>query len=306
MIQARRAKRVPASRVPNLGAVVDRVAIQVTSPAAAQLRPFISSYVGYEMRGFPAGVHLGMPSRSLTAVVSLAEPLDIDTTGTGHSAERFSTIASGLASHSVGIHHDGSQHGVQISLTPFGARAIYGMPAAELVDVVVPLDEVLGVPGGEVVDRVGTASQWTERFAALDQLFVRAMGHVSARHSLDQVRPEVAEAWRQIVTSNGTVEINALARALGWSRRHLSEQFRREVGLSPKVAARILRFEQAHRLATRADPAPWAEIAAVAGYADQAHMSRDWHGFTDMSPTAWRDSDVLIGPEADEASRAAA
>jgi AraC-like DNA-binding protein len=273
--------------------------VQVTSPPTAQLRPFISTYVGYEMRGFPPGVHLGMPSRSMTAVVSLDEPLDL-TSGAGRSAGRFSTVASGLTSRSVGIRHDGSQHGVQISLTPFGARALYGMPAAELVELMVPLDAVLGVPGTELVDRVGASNRWTDRFAALDDMFVRAMSRVDDRHSVGRLRPEVIETWRQLVTSNGAVEITALARELGWSRRHLSEQFRREVGLPPKLAARVLRFEQAHRLAIRADPAPWAAIAAAAGYADQAHMSRDWHGFTGLSPTAWRTSDALAGQPAQD------
>ncbi|WP_425472707.1 helix-turn-helix domain-containing protein [Streptomyces sedi] len=109
------------------------------------------------------------------------------------------------------------------------------------------------------------------------------------------MRPEVAEAWRRLVAARGRVQVGAVAAELGWSRRHLTERFRGELGPSPKTFARVLRFEHAHDLATARDPVPWADVATISGYADQAHLVRDRTEFTCRTPTAWRHSEVLLG-----------
>lgn len=242
-------------------------------------------------------MHCGPPGRVLTAVISLSGPLDVAAgVDDGSPVTRFSSVAGGLMRRSVAIHHDGRQEGVQVSLTPLGARAVYGMPAADLAHRLVPLDELLGALGVELVDRLRVARTWTARFAVLDELLLRAVGRGAGGDPVSRVRPEVAEAWRRLLAARGRVQIGRVAEDLGWSRRYLTERFRGEVGLSPKTFARVLRFEHAHELAARRDPLPWADVASVSGYADQAHLVRDWGEFTGRSPTAWRRGEVLLGP----------
>ncbi|MEU5216577.1 helix-turn-helix domain-containing protein [Streptomyces sp. NPDC020807] len=265
-------------------------------PAPA-LRPYVGSYVGFDLRGFPAGVHCGPPGHSLTAVISLAEPLAVAAgVDAGAPVTRFAGVAGGLMRRSVAIHHDGRQEGVQVSLTPLGARAVYGMPAAELADRLVPLDELLGALGVELVDRLRAATTWPARVAALDGVLLRAVGRGAGGDPGSRVRPEVAEAWRRLRAARGGVRIGRVAEELGWSRRYLTDRFRGEVGLSPKTFARVLRFEHAHDLASTRHPLPWADVASVSGYADQAHLAREWREFTGRSPTAWRRGEVLLGP----------
>ncbi|MFJ6615601.1 helix-turn-helix domain-containing protein [Streptomyces sp. NPDC091289] len=274
----------------------DPTATSVGARPATALRRYVSSYVGFDLRGFPAGVHCGPPGRVLTAVISLSGPLDVAAgVDDGSPVNRYDGVAGGLMCRSVAIHHDGRQQGVQVSLTPLGARALYGMPAAALADRLVPLDELLGTLGVELVDRLRAATTWAARFAALDALLLRALGRGADSDRLPRVRPEVAEAWRRLVAARGRVRVGAVATELGWSRRYLTERFRGEVGLSPKTFARVLRFEHAHELATARAPLPWAEVATVSGYADQAHLVRDWSEFTGRSPTAWRRGEVLLG-----------
>ncbi|NEE14534.1 AraC family transcriptional regulator, partial [Streptomyces sp. SID7499] len=198
------------------------------------LRQYVDSYVGFDLRGLPAGVHCGPPGRALTAVISLSVPLELAGVDSEASVTRFSSVAGGLMCRSVAIHHDGRQQGIQLSLTPLGARAIYGMPAAELAERLVPLDELLGSLAVELVDRLRAATTWAARFAALDALLLRAVGRSADGDRVPRERPEVAEAWRRLVTARGRVQIGAIAAELGWSRRHLTERFRDEVGLSPK------------------------------------------------------------------------
>ncbi len=86
--------------------------------------------------------------------------------------------------------------------------------------------------------------------------------------------------------SGGQVAIAALADDVGWSRRHLSACFTQELGIAPKLLGRVLRFQRVRRYVV--DPGiSLGEAAALAGYADQAHMTREWVEFAGNSPTVW-------------------
>ena len=76
---------------------------------------------------------------------------------------------------------------------------------------------------------------------------------------------------------------------MGWSDRHLAREFRREIGLTPKAAARVIRFDRARRLLPRHSG---AVVAAECGYADQAHLIREFVAFTGLSPTRWLAEEV--------------
>ncbi len=263
-------------------------------PAAA-LRPYVTSYDGFELSGFPSGVHLGTPSSALIAVIGLADGLVVEgLDGAPAGGGRFASVSAGLRTRSVAIRHSGRQHGVTLSLTPQGARALYGVPAAALANTVVPLDELLGAVGPEVLDRVRTAPTWQARFGALDELLARAVRRREGSGTGGRdVRPEVAEMWRRLVAGRGRVPIRALTADLGLSRRLLTERFRTEMGWTPKTIARVIRFEHAHRLASGGS-LPWAELSIRAGYADQAHLVREWRAFTGRTPTGWRLDETLL------------
>ncbi len=98
---------------------------------------------------------------------------------------------------------------------------------------------------------------------------------------------ELDWAWHALRRSGGQLRIATLAGELGWSHRHLIARFRREIGLPPKTVARIVRFERALRLARREAEPSWAEIAHACGYADQAHLIRDFRAFAGTTPGAW-------------------
>jgi transcriptional regulator GlxA family with amidase domain len=66
----------------------------------------------------------------------------------------------------------------------------------------------------------------------------------------------------------------------------MADRFRAELGITPKTAARIFRFERAYGLISNLRQ-PLADVAAACGYADQAHMTRDWNALTGTSPKAW-------------------
>ena len=78
-----------------------------------------------------------------------------------------------------------------------------------------------------------------------------------------------------------------VAGQVGWSRRHLAHRFTDEFGLSPKLAARVVRFERATTLLRSPGRPALAEVAAACGYYDQPHLNRDFVELAGCPPGEW-------------------
>ncbi len=248
---------------------------------APPLRSCIGRYLGYRTDG-PSGTHRGLPSPHLTFIISLDEPVDIARMpGDSQPPGRFQAFVGGLHATPASIRHDGFQHGLSLELTPLGARSLLGLPAGELANTVVHLEDVLGPSAVCLVDRLASAAGWRQRFAILDEVLVRRL-----RDGCAPPR-EVTWAWERLLSSGGMVGTGALAVDVGYSRRHLGALFQRELGLSPKVAARVVRFERSRRLLERSERPSLANVAASSGYYDQAHLTREWREIAGCTPTTW-------------------
>jgi transcriptional regulator GlxA family with amidase domain len=104
----------------------------------------------------------------------------------------------------------------------------------------------------------------------------------------DVVSPELTYAWRALLRTGGTAPVRAIADSIGWSRQHLARRFGTEFGLSPKLAARVIRFSKARRmLASTPAFITLAQVAAACGYYDQAHLDRDFAELACCSPSEW-------------------
>ncbi|WP_158893163.1 helix-turn-helix domain-containing protein [Amycolatopsis anabasis] len=234
------------------------------------LRHLVARYIGYAQRDVTLGVHRGLPSRHVTLIISLERPVRI----TGETP--MQALVGGMHLGPVLIAQDPVQCGLHVELNPLGVRTLLGVSAAELSGQVVELGD-LGL--ASLAGRLAEVPDWAGRFALLDEVFgaVAADGPGSA--------PEVGWAWRRMLGVDGRVRVESLAEEIGWSRRHFGELFRRELGLSPKQVARVLRFERALRLVRgRVD---LARVAADCGYYDQAHLSNEWRALAGCSPRTW-------------------
>ncbi|GAA3425817.1 hypothetical protein GCM10018953_30000 [Streptosporangium nondiastaticum] len=153
----------------------------------------------------------------------------------------------------------------------------------------IDLDDLWGREAARILERLGEVSSWEDRFALMDTLLAR-------RHAAEaSVDPEVAWAWERIVVGRGMVRIDGLAAETGWSRRRLWSRFRSQIGLSPKCAAKLVRFDHAaHRLVAGEST---AGVAAEAGYADQSHLHRDVMAFTGATPAAVAGEPFLVADD---------
>lgn len=255
--------------------------VEATIPVG--LTPFVESMVGYRITGAHPGTHIGMPSDTLTLVISLDDPLDLVSPDGRH--DRFDAMVAGLHASPALIRHDGSQHGVQLDLTPAGAALLLGGPAGGLAGTSVDLDVLVGPSARRLHEQVSESEGWDSRFA----LVVEAL--FAHREATWQPRPEVEHAWRLLRRSRGRAPIHEIADQVGWSTRHLGSQFRHEFGHSPNTTARMMRFQESRRLIGRGQPL--AEVAAVCGFVDQSHLNRDWLAFAGTSPTRWLHEDEI-------------
>ncbi len=268
------------------------IAESVVRRPPAMLQPYVESYVGYHYAGFAPGEHMGLPSRHLTFIVTFDAPLELTQLPDGtRQHESFDTLVGGLHTTPAVIRHDGNQHGIQLQVTPAGSRALFRMPAAELASTVVTLDQVWGRLGFELYDRLAFAPDWPTRFRVLDGVLLRVLSTTAELPT--GARPQAAVAFRRLAVMHGLVDVASLADGIGWSRRHLTEQFSAEYGVGPKAMARVLRFERARWMLVQPDHPSLAMVAATCGYADQAHMTREWRSLAGSSPGAWLAAEEL-------------
>ncbi len=97
----------------------------------------------------------------------------------------------------------------------------------------------------------------------------------------------VREAATAIVETSGMVAIGELTAASGVSSTHLAQRFKQIVGVTPKRFARTRRFAFTLLAIDFAAPIDWADVAARAGYFDQAHFVHDFRAFTGLTPTRY-------------------
>jgi AraC-like DNA-binding protein len=160
-------------------------------------------------------------------------------------------------------------HLVGLRLRP-GAAAALGVPGDELRDARVALEDVWGVAGRELGQRVGDDP--------LD-LAGALRDHLLAM----PIDPRMFEATRRLAREPAT-PVPAIAEAIGLGERQLRRRFTEAVGYGPKTFARIARFRAALTLIRAGEPL--AATALAAGYADQAHMTRELAELAGRTPGA--------------------
>jgi AraC-like DNA-binding protein len=219
-------------------------------------------------------------------IISFGTPFLIALGRAPDAADRQPSFAAGLYSGPIFIESDGGAECVQVDFTPLGAYRFFGGAVVDLVARMVDMSDVLGREGRDLRERLGATSGWQHRFDLVEDFVADRACHSPS--------PEIEFAYRRLARTKGGARIAALAKDIGWSRKHLVNRFRSELGLAPKPIARLMRFHEACRLAQTEATGGWAAIAATSGYADQAHLAREFLDFAGEPPTAWARRQALI------------
>ncbi|MEU9235321.1 helix-turn-helix transcriptional regulator [Streptomyces subrutilus] len=246
-------------------------------PAPA-LRRLIVNYTGFHTR-FPAPRRrLELPTGYVTLVFTFSDGLWV-TRAEDLGEDSLRPAARAMISGprtvpAIGM-HAGVVYGLEVNMSPMGCYRLFGIPMWHFEDAHVNLEEVLGAGGRYLTERLQSLGSWTERFALLDEVFCARLEH--GPRPAPEVRGALARLWAD------SRSLTRVSDETGWSARTLRARFREQVGLSPKAVARVFRLQHALRLLAAGTAA--AHVAAVCGYHDQAHLSREVKAMTGLPPS---------------------
>lgn len=175
-----------------------------------------------------------------------------------------------LQTRSVGVH-----------FKPWGLARFLRMPAAELCDRPVTLEQVWGRPAvAELRDRLATADGPQEMLTVLEDELRRRLGETPGLGLVRHVSSVLA-------ASSGAAAIGDLTVAAGVSSTHLAKRFKEVIGVTPKRFARTYRFAATALAIDPTGPIDWSDVAVAAGYFDQAHFGHEFRAFTGLTPTQY-------------------
>jgi AraC-like DNA-binding protein len=228
------------------------------------------------------------PGPFVVFILEFGPPVRVyDYGSTTRAAGHPGGFVAGLDERFALTEHDGFQQGIQMNLTPLGARRLFGLPMSELRGLVVSSRDLMPTRYRSLSEQIAELRDWDARFDLVEEMLEERM----ARCVLDT--GVVAWAVRRIEESAGAVDMRTLARELGYSRKHVIALFHDQVGVPPKLLARLVRFDRLARHIRQGRPGTWADLALDFGYYDQAHLDqahlvREVKEFTGFTPTQAR------------------
>ncbi|MEV0157852.1 helix-turn-helix domain-containing protein [Micromonospora sp. NPDC050686] len=246
------------------------------------LAPFVVTLDPYDLGPGPVAVHRGLPSGTVSITIPEEDTFEIAWARRPSSRQKRRAAVAGLHMDPVELKQEGCTRGVYVTLSPLGASTLLGLPASALAGQVADLADV--VPAmADLPERLMDCRSWPRRRELVERYLLNGLVNHGERANYDELRATLA------VLSEAN-RVQEAAQLLGCSRRHLSSTVRAEIGVTPKEYQRLVRFETARaRLvaAANAGPVSLAAVAAASGFADQAHLTREWRAMAMCTPTQW-------------------
>jgi AraC-like DNA-binding protein len=165
-----------------------------------------------------------------------------------------------------------------IHFQPSGFNRLFGIPMTELTDAAYDAYAVIGSDIPRLEHELGDTAGFAERIQIIEERLIRML---SCHGTVDPV----AIAANRLFASNGIHRVPAMATDSGLSPRQFERRFLAQVGVPPKLYARIIRFNAALDQKLRWPSRPWSRIANDHDFYDQMHLVHDCRAFTGESPS---------------------
>jgi AraC-like DNA-binding protein len=217
------------------------------------------------------------PNGAMALVIHLNKP-----TASYYFEDRVMTVGVPLLAgpYSMSFHMDPSESSDVISVLfrPGAGRVFFPVPAQELHNNDVGLNELYPGEGSRLLDQLCSASSVHLQYRILERYLCRKLKYGAPVH------PAVSYAIRELASEGGLRRVRQIQLDTGFSHTRFNQLFREQVGLTPKLFGRVRRF---HALLGRIEkglPLNWADLAADCGYFDQAHLIHDFRAFAGVTP----------------------
>jgi AraC-like DNA-binding protein len=191
------------------------------------------------------------------------------------------TLVSGAHSESFVIDTAAQLAVLGVHFKPGGAFPFLKLPAGELHNLHVSLEDLWGAAANDLREQVLEAKTVEAKFRVLERALLARATRTLARH------PAVNFALREFHCVPHARTIADVTGQLGLSARRFIQVFHEQVGLTPKLFCRVRRFQQVLKLVQRAQQVDWANVALSCGYFDQAHFIRDFQAFSGINPSTY-------------------
>ena len=247
---------------------------------APGLETFVRFYVQREVEIRGAAVVHPVPARAAAMIeFDFCEPIHaLDYSQGIHRKSPVAIVVGPQTYRRIDLQLQGTLESFVIMFRPDGLHRLFSIPMHELTDRDYEAHSVLGGFIANVRERMGNERSFEERVRLVDKLLLH--------QSLRSPRFDgISAAAHRIIQAGGRVELARLANSAGLGIRQFERRFIQQVGMRPKLFARIARFEAALESKARFITRSWTDVAHDFGYYDQMHMVHDFAEFTGGTPT---------------------
>lgn len=235
----------------------------------------------YYLEGAPPYARLTLPPAAALLIVNLAAPFRIRGGTDTQTAEFADGCVVSMPTRAWDFGYPSWTRSVGVHFKPWGLAPFLSLPAAELRDRPVTIEEVWGRPAAaELRERLAEADGPHEMLMLLEDELLRRLREPAGLALVRHMSTVIA-------ATKGAVAIGDLSVAAGVSSTHLAQRFNALVGVTPKRLARTYRFAATVFAMDPAGPVDWGELAHGAGYFDQAHFGHEFRAFTGLTPTRY-------------------
>ncbi len=236
----------------------------------------------YYLGGTPPYPWLTLPpAPAAVLIVNLGAPFRIRARSDLEPADYADGVVIGALAQAVQFGYPAGTRSVGVHFKPWGLAPFLAIPAVELRDRPVTVEEVWGRPAAEELrQRLAAAPGPCEMLTLLEEQLMQRVCEIAGLGLVRHTSSVIAAA-------TGAVAIGDLSAAAGVSSTHLAQRFKEVVGTTPKRFARTYRLTAAVLSIDPAGPVDWLDLAASAGYYDQAHFINEFRAFTGLTPTRY-------------------
>ncbi len=247
-------------------------------PVSGPMRGYVSQILSYR-ETLPKGQTLTervLPDGAIRLMFDFGE-----VPSAGLSPGPSMRVAGASATPTV-LQLDGRLEGVSVALHPGAASVMLGIPAGEIENRAVSLDALWGLDAGVLLARMAQARSDAARVALLTAAL---QTRIPVETPLNEQRAR--HAAHLVSRAAGGLSLRQVAAAVNVGERRLQQLFFEHVGISFRAWSRLSRLHTCLRL-IRQQPGPvWAELAAEAGFYDQAHLANEFRALCGLSPTSF-------------------